>query len=277
MCETNIAPIEADAKKPARSYRTPALEKGLDVLELMAGLSQPIALTAIAEKLGRTKQELFRVVGSLCGRGYLIRGSDQCYRMSTKLFELGAKHASTQALIARAMPHMEALTQELHESCHLSIVVQNRMLVVAGADCDADVSILVRVGATFDLHRLNSGLVALAHLQDAQRQNYWQQSGETEDRILCLEQQMAEIRKSGYDLADSVIAVGVKDCATPILGAGGQLLAVLCVSYIIQHEENVNRHNLFGKVVRCSHAISHEFGPNGNEESEMLRETNGQE
>ncbi len=271
MNKTSATTLEADDRKPARSYRAPALEKGLDVLELMAGLSQPMALTAIAERLGRTKQELFRVVASLCERGYLIRGSSQRYRMSTKLFELGAKHASTQALIARATPHMETLTQQLHESCHLSIVVQNRMLVVARAESDADVAIAVRVGASSVLHRRNSGLAALAFFQDEQRQSYWRQSGESKNNIRQLELQLAAIRKQGYDLADSPFAVGVKDCATPILGAGGRLLAVLCVSYMLRVDEDANRCDIADKVVRGAHAISHEFGPISNEEDAMLR------
>ncbi len=277
MNEPNVAETEVDAKKPARSYRTPALEKGLDVLELMAGLSQPMALTAIAEKLGRTKQELFRVVTSLCERGYLIRGSSQRYRMSTKLFELGAKHASTQALIARATPHMEALTQQLHESCHLSIVVQNRMLIVARADCDADITIAVRVGASYELHRRNSGLVALAYFQEEPRQHYWQQTGESKSRIRQWEQKLTAIRKRGYDLADSPIAIGVKDCATPILGAGGRLLAVLCVSYMLRVDKKAERREISDQVTRCAYSISREFGPVGDEGNALFQETLGYE
>jgi len=127
------------------SYRVPALEKGLEVLELLSGISQPLSLTDIADRLGRTKQELFRVMACLNEQGYLIRDANQGYRMSTKLFELGAKHASTEALIARATPHMESLTNELNESCHLNLVVRNKMLVIARVDCDADVSLAVRI------------------------------------------------------------------------------------------------------------------------------------
>ncbi len=106
MNKSSAAVLGGEGKKSARSYRAPALEKGLDILELTAGLSRPIALTAIAEKLGRTKQAILRVVASLCERGYLIRGTSQRYRVSIKLFELGAKHASIQTLVARAMPAM---------------------------------------------------------------------------------------------------------------------------------------------------------------------------
>ena len=40
-------------------YRAPALEKGLDVLELLAAETEPMTLTAIVNQLGRSHGELF--------------------------------------------------------------------------------------------------------------------------------------------------------------------------------------------------------------------------
>jgi hypothetical protein len=57
-------------------------------------------------------------------------------------------NAATQFLTARAMPHMERISRRLRESCHLTIVVQNHMLVVTRAEGNADVMLAVRIGAT---------------------------------------------------------------------------------------------------------------------------------
>ena len=235
------------------SYRVPALEKGLEVLELLSGISQPLSLTDIAERLGRTKQELFRVMACLNEQGYLIRDANQGYRMSTKLFELGAKHASTEALIARATPHMESLTNELNESCHLNLVVRNKMLVIARVDCDADVSLAVRIGASFKLHERNSGHVALAFHTADQRQKYWEQSDQPAGQIKKWESEFATM--------ESTLIVGVQDTATPILGADGRLLAVLCVSHILRVGEADESARISSAMLECSQAISSEFGP----------------
>jgi len=243
------------------SYRVPALEKGLEVLELLSGISFPLSLTDIADRLGRTKQELFRVMACLNEQGYLIRDSNQGYRMSTKLFELGAKHASTEALIARATPHMETLTHELNESCHLNIVVRNKMLVVARVDCDADVSLAVRIGASFKLHDRNSGQVALSFLPEEERHKYWEQSDQPPAQIKKWESEFAAIRKAGFRTIDSLLIVGVQDTATPILGADGRLLAVLCVSHIRRVGESRDSSRISSAMLQCSQAISSEFGP----------------
>jgi DNA-binding IclR family transcriptional regulator len=242
-------------------YSAPAVDKALDILELLGDASQAMNLTGISDALGRTKQELFRVLQCLHGRGYLVRDEAQGYRLSTKLFELGSRHASTQTLIARALPHMERLSAELEESCHLNIVVQNRMLVAARVECSADVMLTVRIGAMFELHRRTSGLVALAMLPPHRQAEYWQQCDESTARIETLKAQLEEIREQGYGQADSTIAVGVQDCAAPLLGSGSQLLGVLCVSHIRRTDEFNGGSALAQAVIACARAISAEFGP----------------
>jgi DNA-binding IclR family transcriptional regulator len=253
--------VATSGNEPTATYNAPAVDKALDVLEFLGDASQGVSLTGIAEALGRTKQELFRVLICLHERGYLVRDELQCYRLSTKLFELGSRHTSSQALIARAMPHMERMARQLGESCHLNIVVQNRMLVIARVECDADVMLTVRVGATFELHRRTSGLVGLSFLPAARRREYWNQSGETLIRIKRYESQLAAIRERGFAVEDSPLAFGVKDSAAPILGSGSMLLGVLCVSHVRRTDEPAERPDIIRTVVEFAHAISAEFSP----------------
>jgi len=255
MIETTLTPLAAKG-----NYRAPALEKGLSVLELMADSPHSMSLTEISNRLQRTKQELFRVVACLHDRGYLVRDESQRYRVSTKLFELGAKNRSTQALVARAMPHMERLADSLGKSCHLNIVVQDRMLVVARAECSADVSLCVRVGASFELHRRISGRVALTFMSASSREQYWSRSHAADADIQRWEKDFARIRQTGFDLADSPIVVGVKDCAVPVLGTERTLLCVLCVSYLVRVDEPVDNTLIPRSLQACAEAVSAEFG-----------------
>ena len=258
----------ASTNEEATVYNAPAVDKALDVLELLGDSSRGMSLTGIADALGRSKQELFRVLVCLQERGYLVRDNGQIYRLSTKLFELGSQHASTQMLVAHAMPHMERLARQLRESCHLNIVVQNRMLVVARAEGDADVMLAVRIGATFELHRRISGLVGLSMLPDHRRQDYWKQSGEPASRVKSLETHLSAIRKRGYSYEDSPIVVGVRDCAVAVMGGESNLLGVLCVSHLCRRDEPVEQSALVESAVQCARDISAEFGPVAERENE---------
>jgi DNA-binding IclR family transcriptional regulator len=243
------------------AYAVPAVDKALDILELLGEASPGMSLTGIADALGRTKQEIYRVLVRLQDRGYLVRDEAQVYRLSTKLFEIGSRNAGTQFLTARAMPHMERLSRRLRESCHLTIVVQNHMLVVTRAEGNADVMLAVRIGATFGLHERVSGLVALAMLPEHRRREYWRQSGEPDAAVVACEARLDRIRRQGYAHDDSPIVVGVKDCAAPVLDAAAGLLGVLCVSHLCRRDDPDEHADIVAAVVATAGDIALEFGP----------------
>jgi len=201
------------------------------------------------------------VLVRLQDRGYLVRDEAQIYRLSTKLFEIGSRHAGTQFLTAHAMPHMERLARQLRESCHLNIVAQNRMLVVARAEGNADVMLAVRIGATFELHQRVSGLVGLAMLPEHRRREYWRQAGESEAAVTRWEERLDGIRRRGCAHEDSPIVVGVKDCAVPVLDAAAGLLGVLCVSHLCRRDDADEHADIVGAVVATARDIAAEFGP----------------
>ena len=51
-------------------YAAPALEKGLDILEVLANAEQPMGLNVLAKAMGRTVSEIFRMAVTLEHRGY---------------------------------------------------------------------------------------------------------------------------------------------------------------------------------------------------------------
>ena len=54
-------------------YSAPALEKGLDIIELLADHPEGLSLVELGRALGRTTNEIFRMVHVLLERGYLQR------------------------------------------------------------------------------------------------------------------------------------------------------------------------------------------------------------
>src|SRR3979490_687991 len=86
-------------------YTAPALEKGLDILELLASVSEALTHSEIASRLGRTLTEVFRMLVCLEERGYISRtGPDERYQLTLKLFEIVHHHHPLQRLIAQARP-----------------------------------------------------------------------------------------------------------------------------------------------------------------------------
>ncbi len=83
------------------AYSAPALEKGLDIIELLAAAPEPLSTRQIAEQLGRSKNEIFRMVFVLVERGYLSRdAATDVLTLSNRLFELGMRTPRSRAISA---------------------------------------------------------------------------------------------------------------------------------------------------------------------------------
>src|SRR5437870_9290622 len=97
------------ARQTSARYAAPALDKGLDVIELLARESEGLTLNEIARVLGRTSSELFRMVNALGRRGYIIQRDNDRYSLTLKLFELAHRHKPIKSLTAAAAPLMREL------------------------------------------------------------------------------------------------------------------------------------------------------------------------
>src|SRR5690348_6635533 len=95
------------------AYAAPALEKGLDILELLAEVGEPLSTRAIAERLQRSKSEIFRMVFVLQQRGYLVReAGTERLALSRRLFDLGIRTPGGRQLTSVVLPLMERFSED---------------------------------------------------------------------------------------------------------------------------------------------------------------------
>lgn len=63
----------ASADEEGDRYRAPALDKGLDILELLARIDGGLTQAEIAKHLGKSPNEFYRMLDRLVRRGYVQR------------------------------------------------------------------------------------------------------------------------------------------------------------------------------------------------------------
>src|ERR1700688_5330695 len=144
-------------------YTAPALEKGLDILELVASVSEALTHSEIASRLGRTLTEVFRMLVCLEERGYISRtSSDERYQLTLKLFEIVHHHHPLQRLIAQARPLVQRVASNTGQSCHLAMLNHAEVVVVAQFEAPGIMGFSVHLGANIDLLNTASGHVILA-------------------------------------------------------------------------------------------------------------------
>lgn len=223
----------SDAEEGGR-YRAPALEKGLDVLELLASAPHPMTLTAIVNRLGRSHGELFRMVQVLEYRGYIEQdpGADG-YQLTDRLFSLGMQQPRTRNLIEAALPIMRQLTLAVGQSCHLALHTLGEMVVVARMESSEQLGFSVRVGYRRPLHQVASGAVLYA-FQPEDVRTRWEALFDpplSPGELAEFRAHADAVRERHVELTPSKFVAGVTDISAPVL-RGGAAAAALTVPYL---------------------------------------------
>src|SRR6185437_15800335 len=130
-----------------RLYSAPALEKGLDILELLAGVDSSLSLREMAARLNRSTGEIFRMLAVLEQRGYIAPSpSDQdSYSLTLQMFELARRHLPLKRLSVAATSEMQRLTSAVEQSCHIAVYHRGRALIVLQQDSPSDRVFSVRL------------------------------------------------------------------------------------------------------------------------------------
>ena len=212
-------------------YRAPALDKGLDILEVLADSEEGLTQTEIANALERTPNEIYRMLDRLVRRNYVVRQSGDRYELTLKLFSLAHLHPPVRRLVNQAMPTMRRVAAECAQAVFIAIYDRGDLNSVAHVDPPGHWGVSIRVGARIGLFSAVPGLVLLAFSTPSQRAfmlaEHVVEPGETIPPDL--DTRLEVIRSSGYCMVESKQMVGVMMISVPITGPGGSAIAALTI------------------------------------------------
>jgi len=221
------------AETEGRTYAAPALEKGLDILETLCHSEQPLTQKDIAQRLGRSVSEIYRMIACLVGRNYLTLVDENTYGITTKLFELAHINPPTHRLLTEAMPIMQRLAGQLDQSCHLTVYGQGKQVVLCKVDTPSGMGFAVRAGSELDVLISASGRVLLAFQDEETRKLRLEESLQRrpEQANPQIENLLAVIRSTGYESVPSVQVRGLYAISFPVLDTQGRAMAALTIPY----------------------------------------------
>jgi DNA-binding IclR family transcriptional regulator len=215
-------------------YRAPALEKGLDVLELLAARGEPMGMVQIAAALNRSVSELFRMVQVLEHRGYVANTPNgDGLVLTNKLFSLGMARAPTKTVLEAALPVMRRLSEAVGQSCHLAVASAAEMVVVARIEAPGNQGFSVRVGYHRAIVEATSGLVLYAFQPEPVRAEWRARLEPTlaPTAWAAFEARAKKARADQHVLAPSDVTRLVVDLSAPIFGPEG-VAAALTSPYV---------------------------------------------
>jgi IclR family transcriptional regulator, acetate operon repressor len=210
------------------------LHRVVAVLGAFRGEENAVSPAELARRVGLPKSTVHRIVASLVDEGLLERHAAQV-RLGVRLFEIGQRVPRQRVLRDAARPYLHDLSEATRQTVHLAIlegsqVVYVDILVAVGAP-----PLPSRVGGRLPAHATGVGKAMLAFSPPEVTQAVLDGGlARVSERSTVapglLVRELAGIRQSGvaYDHEES--GPGIVCAASPVLGAGGEVLGALSAS-----------------------------------------------
>jgi len=217
-------------------YAAPALEKGLDILEVLADSVTGYTLNELAQKVGRKVSEIFRMAVTLQRRGFVQVDENDRYTLTLRMFELAHRQQPLKSLVSAALPLLRELANRARQSCHLTMYQGGRVVVIAQVESPERWSFGLKVGVVMGLTDTSSGHVLLAFRDEIDRARMLRAhigvEGELDMDPGELFSILQEVRERGYSAMPSKQTRGITNIAFPVMGAADHVIASINVPYI---------------------------------------------
>jgi DNA-binding IclR family transcriptional regulator len=206
-----------------KDYAAPALDKGLDIIELLCKAEAPLTPKQIAAELGRTVGELYRMIASLAARNYIAQVGDSYYQINPP----------THRLLLEARPIMQKLASDIEQSCHLTVYGQGRQIVIAKIESPSNMGYSIRLGSELDVIISVSGRILLAFQDETTRSVMIAEAlRRRPDHIVPnLDKKLDCIRTKGFESAVSTQIRGMHAISFPVLDSQRHAIAAISVPY----------------------------------------------
>jgi DNA-binding IclR family transcriptional regulator len=209
------------------TYVAPALEKGFNVIELLARTPDGLTASEIAAGLGLSMSEIFRIIMVMERRRWLRKSAGDKYRVTPLVLDLAFRATPAEELAAVASPHMREFALATDQSCHLVIRNGNKGLVIMRQQNPGPTGFHVRIGTQLDLETTCSGHVLLAFSDLAPE--FVAPGTPADSRLQAI---LSAVQQRGFERMESARTLGVTDISYPVFDFHGEIAAALTVPFL---------------------------------------------
>ncbi|WP_433241728.1 IclR family transcriptional regulator domain-containing protein [Streptosporangium sp. CA-135522] len=229
------APESRNGERPA--YFVQSLERGLKIIKAFDETRPQMTSTEVAKITGLDRASTRRFLLTLVDLGYMVTDG-RLYALRPRILELGYAYLSSLSLPDVALPHMEELVSEIHESCSLGVLDGEEVVFVARVPTKRLMTVPIMVGSRFPAYPTSMGRVLLAGRPDEWLEKYLTSAGFTAftKRTVTdpakLRSLVARTRTQGWAIVDQEFDDGTRSVAMPVRDSAGRVIAALNVSML---------------------------------------------
>lgn len=212
-----------------------SLARGLSVIRAFSREAPEMTLSEVAARTGLTRAAARRFLLTLDRLGYVCSDGKR-FRLAPKVLDLGFAYLSSMDLWDVAMPYMERVSDEIHESCSASVIEGCDIVYVARVPTKRIMSVALNLGARLPAVATSMGRVLLAHLPEAKAYERLASCPKTAfTRRTVTDPQalwaiLEDVRAKGWCLVDQELEEGLRSIAVPLRNKRGRVLAAMNAS-----------------------------------------------
>lgn len=209
-----------------------SLAKGLGVLECFGAEHPRLAIADVAEMTGLDRATARRCLLTLHSLGY-AEYDGKYFTPTARVLRLGVGAMAALPLPQLVQPWLDQLSEQIGQSCSVSILDDTEIVYIARAAQRRVMSIGLMPGSRLPAHCTSMGRVLLAALPDHEARAIVEAADLTPrtprslsnpDEIMDV---IADVRTQGYAVIDQEVELGLRSQAVPVFNARGKVVAAL--------------------------------------------------
>jgi len=207
----------------------------LAVIRAFSAERPSMTLSEVAARTGLTRAGARRILLTLAQLGYVTVEGRQ-FRLSARILDLGFAYLSSMPFWDLAEPIMEALVDEVHESCSASVLDGTDIVYVLRIPTRKIMTISLGPGSRLPAWCTSMGRVLLSGLDDAEvdavlrKSKLEARTSRTVTDRAELRRLIAEVRTRGWAVVNQELEEGLVSISAPIRERSGRILAAMNVS-----------------------------------------------
>jgi len=210
-----------------------SVAKALAIIEYV-GLEQVCTIPQLSARTGLPKSTLHRLLGTLVEEGFLYRAADGHYKVSFKLWRIGASAVDLDSIRQNARNVLADLVKKTSETAHYSVYENGFAVYVEKMDGLHPVRAYTVLGGRSPAYAGATGKAMLAWQGEEEIRRVAKSAKRFTRSTLVGEtpilREMSRIRKMGYAVNQGEWRDGVWGIAAPILEPAGDVLAAIGIS-----------------------------------------------
>lgn len=214
-----------------------SLDKGLEVMELVAGADGDTGLSELAQQLKWDKSTVFRLLTTLIRRGYVEQDSQtKRYRLGFRILHLEHQLFKSLDLPRVSRDILTRLALDTGEAAHLAALEREHCVIVAQRESPERIAVNSHIGMAEPLHCTALGKAILMQLGEASLKRIvstLELKAYTRNTITSVEWLLKHIEKcrsSGYALDEEEFDEGVRCVGAPVHVPGSRQLYSMGIS-----------------------------------------------